>query len=104
MMGGGFGGWGGGGFLGGLGMIFMWIIPLLIIGLIVWAIVEGTRRRDDHPTAVYYVQPSVAAQGPVTTQTPAAIAASAARAILDERYARGDIGREEYLERGGDLV
>lgn len=81
-------------------MVFMGIIPLLLIGLVVWAIVEATRRRDDHPAGVsgaYY------AQGPAPLATSSLPTPSSARALLDERYARGDIGRDEYLQRRGDL-
>lgn len=100
MMGSGFGGWGGSGLFGGLSMVFMGLIPLLLIGLVIWAIVEATRRRDDHPTGAsgaYY------AQGPPPFAAPTPPAPSGARAVLDERYARGDIGRDEYLQRRGDL-
>jgi putative membrane protein len=103
MMSSGFGGWGGNGLLGGMGMIFMGIIPLLVIGLIVWAIVEGTRRRDDHPVAAaHYYQSPATSDGP-GARIPAAAPASPARALLDERYARGEMGRDEYLQRRGDL-
>jgi putative membrane protein len=99
MMNGSFGGLGGNGLLGGIGMIFMGVIPLLVIGLIVWAIVEGTRSRDDHPAAAaYYSQPPAP-----QSHTTAAGAVSSARALLDERYARGEMGRDEYLQRRGDL-
>ncbi len=83
--------------------MLMGLIPLLLIGLVVWAVLESTRRRDDHPAAVYYSQLPGSPQGPLSTQAPAATAASSARALLDERYAKGDIGRDEYLERRGDL-
>lgn len=97
MMGSGFGGWGGSGLFGGLSMVFMGLIPLLLIGLVVWVVVESTRRRDDHPagaSGTYHThgQDSIAAPMP-----------SSARALLDERYARGDIGQDEYLQRRGDL-
>ncbi len=70
-------GWGGGGF----GLIFMFV-PLAL--LIVLAVVlvrwlsgdgEGGDRRG-----------------------------ARARAILDERYARGEIDREEYLRRRNDIA
>lgn len=79
MMGSGFGGMMGSGFGG-------------------WVVLESTRRRDEHPvgvSGVYHAQ----GPAPVTASTPS----SGARALLDERYARGDIGREEYLQRRTDL-
>lgn len=96
MMGSGLGGWGGSGLVGGLSMAFMGIIPLLVIGLIVWLVVESTRRRDDRPASPYYVAPAPLAG----SASPAVVDA---RAVLDERYARGEIEREDYLLRRGDL-
>jgi len=103
MMGSGFGGWGGSGLFGGLGMVFMSLVPLVLIGLVIWAVVESTRRRDDHPSPAHYSQLPGSPYGPVTTQVPTPTAMSSARALLDERYAKGDIGRDEYLQRRGDL-
>jgi len=97
MMGSGFGGWGGSGLFGGLSMVFMGLIPLLLIGLVVWAVVEATRRRDDHPAGAHYPRAPAPFSGPMTPTPPSA------RADLDERYARGDIGRDEYLQRRADL-
>jgi putative membrane protein len=97
VMGSGLGGWGGSGLFGGLSMVFMGLIPLLLIGLVVWAVLESTRRRDDHPANMTGVSHP---QGPA----PLAIATPpSARALVDERYARGEIGRDEYLQRRGDL-
>lgn len=107
MLGSGLGGWGGSGLFGGLSMVFMGLIPLLLIGLVVWAVLESTRRRDDHPAVVHYAQMPGSPQGPFSAQAPSATTAattvSSARALLDERYATGEIGRDEYLERRGDL-
>jgi uncharacterized membrane protein len=97
LMGTGLGGWGGS-LLGGLSMLFMGIIPLLVIGLIVWLVVESTRRRDDRPGDPYY------AHGALPTASPPAPAVPDARAVLDARYARGEIEREEYLRRRSDLT
>ncbi len=94
MMGSGFGGWGGSGLFGGLSMVLMGLIPLLLIGLVVWAVLESTRRRDDHPAGAHYPLVPAPLAGPT---------APSARASVDERYARGDIGRDEYLQRRGDL-
>lgn len=68
------GAWGWG--MGIFGALFM----ILVVGLIVWLI-------------VYLARDS---QGRGTT-------AKGALDLLDERYARGEIDREEYLERRADL-
>jgi putative membrane protein len=101
MMGSGFGGWSGNGLLGGTGMIFMGLISLLVIGLIVWAIVEATQRRD--PVALHATQAPAGTPSHGAVQTSSATVASPGRALLDERYAGGEMGRDEYLQRRGDL-
>jgi putative membrane protein len=83
MWGNGFG-MGGGWLLGGLMMLLFWAA---VIGLIVWAIWALTRSQ----------------QGRVVTQKPQAPARSApqgdrALQIAKERYARGEISREQYDE------
>jgi len=70
-------------------MGLMGIVPLLVIGLVVWLVVEETRRRDVPPSRV-------SAQGGQP-------AVGRALDVLEERYARGEIDREEYLERRRDL-
>ncbi len=97
MMGSGFGGWGGSGLLGGFSMVLMSVIPLLLTGLVIWAIVAATQRGDGHPTSMYN------APLPGSLPIPANQAPASARALLDERYARGEIEREEYLQRRGDM-
>lgn len=78
------GSWGWGG-MGGPGMIFMWIFWLLIIvGLILlirWLVQSsrGNRPVSDPP-------------------------ASRALDILSERYARGEIDKEEYEQKKRDLT
>lgn len=59
---------GGFGAMGGGGIVF-----LVLLGLLVWAVVSGTRRTG-----------------------PASSSASDARALLDERLARGEVSVEEY--------
>lgn len=74
------GGWG---HMGGWGWgmsIFGWVFMVAVVGLLVWLIVTSSRRPD----------------------RPAAGERSALD-VLDERYARGEIEREEYLERRADL-
>ena len=79
------GSWGMG--MGWPGMIFMWIFWLLIIvGLIMlirWLVQSSSR--DNRPTS---------------SGTPA----SRALDILAERYARGEIDKEEYEQKKRDLT
>jgi putative membrane protein len=66
----------------GWGMMGMgWLFMLVIVGLVVWAVVQTTsnsHRRDDDTTA--------SAQG-----------------ILAERFARGEIDDEDYRRRSDEL-
>lgn len=73
-------GWGWG--MAGLGLLMM----LAVIGLVVWLIVFLAR-----------------STGPSSGSTTSDTRAAAARELLDERYARGEIGREEYLQMREDL-
>ncbi|MGE5602770.1 MAG: SHOCT domain-containing protein [Nitrososphaerales archaeon] len=84
MWGNGFG-MGGGWLLGGLLMLLFWAA---VIGLIVWAIWAFSRRQPGR--ADYSTSP----------QAPAERAAQGDRAlqIAKERYARGEISREQYDE------
>ena len=68
-------------------MGWSWIIGAVIVVLLVVAVIVALRLvpgRMNHPAVV----PSSAAVG---APTP--------RQILDERYAKGDLTTEEYLER-----
>lgn len=74
-------GWG---HMGGWGWgmaIFGWLFMASLVGLVAWLVWSSTRRSE----------PSTAA------------GEHRARDLLDERYARGDIDRDEYLERRADL-
>ena len=67
----------------GFGMMGGWFMPIIwivILGLIVWAIITFTKNRS-----------GTEYQGP-TKQT-------SALEILKERYARGEIGKEEFEEK-----
>lgn len=71
-------------------MVFMWVVPLAVLGVLVWLVIEGGRRRETQP-----------APTPPTIAVPAAVPAP--RTVLDERYARGEIERDDYLQRRQDL-
>jgi putative membrane protein len=79
---GGYGAGMGGGW--GLGMGFGWIIPIVVIGLIVWAIVAFARSRTGD------------------TGTEGATA-DRSLAILKERYAKGELDSEAYQRMRKEL-
>ena len=85
----------------GLSLALMGIIPLLVIVVIVWLVVESTRRRDDRPVGQYQSPPQ--ALGTATVALSATQVTFSARAVLDERYAHGEIERDDYLQRRGDV-
>lgn len=62
---------------GGLLMGLLWLVPILFVGLAGWWVVRRASRPDE-PTS--------------------------ANVTLEERYARGEIGREEYLQKLADLA
>ena len=65
----------------GWGMvIFGWVFMTLIVTLVVWLIWSAGRRPE-----------------------PSGRGGGRALSLLDERYARGAIERDEYLERKSDL-
>jgi len=72
------GGWGGWGILGGLHLILWWV--LLILGIVVlFKLLIGGSLRSGRETADRVLE------------------------ILKERYARGEIGKEEYEQKKRDL-
>ena len=73
-------GWGNGGFWP-LGMIIWLIIIVAIIAFISWA-VSARFSRSRYEGA----------------------GASSALDVLEQRYARGDIGRDEYLQKKNDIL
>jgi uncharacterized membrane protein len=103
------------GFFGGghVFMLFAWLIPVVLLIAVALLVVELTRRRH------HVVPAGPAGSGPAVSSGQALPAAghadtgvvsvassvtpSPALAILDERYARGEIDREEFLARRKDL-
>ena len=73
--------------MGGWTMGWMWIWPVFIV---VGVLIIG------------YAAVRLA-QGRQVTGRPESHAGSAARRILDERYARGEIDHEEYRRRSDEL-
>ncbi|MFW6104101.1 MAG: SHOCT domain-containing protein [Bacteroidota bacterium] len=65
----------------GFGMGWGWIIGLIVLALVIWLIVRAT------------------VQNTGVTQT----SYRSALEILEERYARGDIDKDEFEERRNDL-
>lgn len=82
-----------GGITTGLGMGLMGVVPLLVLGLFVWLVLEAARGSRAATAPPAYTQPR-----PESSDSP-----DQAFAILAERYARGEIDREEFLERRRDL-
>jgi len=82
------GGWGmmGPYMMGGFG--WMWLMPvfsIVLLGLIIWAIVASVRSLGE-------------SRGKDSLKT------SPALEVLKERYARGEISKEEYEEKKKDLA
>lgn len=77
------GGWGGYGWIGPFQMIIWILILVLIIAAIVWFFRSGSQ----------------------TGTFPGRLAQrSAGLDVLEERYARGEINREEYLQKKRDMT
>ena len=101
----------GGGFMGGEHWGFMvlgWLVPLLVIAAVIVLVVLLTRQRQHAvATGITPTNAGVLEPGATMPAAPAApatpVAPSPALVILDERYARGEIDREEYLARRKDL-
>jgi uncharacterized membrane protein len=88
-----------GGALGIVGMVLCIILWAALITALVLAIIALVRRlRGGGTKQVALVsQPAAAQTGEPTEE-------SEALRVLQERYARGELGHEEYLERKGNLT
>lgn len=69
-----------GGGLMGVGMLLLWLLPVVVL---VWLFARFSASRSDGD------------EKPGRSGSP--------REVLDARYARGEIGRDEYLERRADI-
>jgi putative membrane protein len=72
-------GWGFGGFGGGW---IMFLIMILFLGLVIWGIIPLVRRTDGSSCC-----------GPVSQHSDSALE------ILKSRYAKGEIGKDEFEEK-----
>ncbi len=74
-------GWGGG-WMGPFSMMLIWLVILAAgIAAVVWFVRSTTSSRADQPHP----------------------GRSRALEVLEERYARGEINRDEYLQKKGDI-
>lgn len=73
--------WGSGWGFGTLHMLLSFVVFVLFVGLVVSLFTHGVPGRHGRAGAT-----------------------SAGLAILEERYARGEIGRDEYLQKKRDLL
>lgn len=70
----------GGGWLGPLNMLFWPLLLVLVIAAVVWFVRSAGR------------------SNPPAERRPSALD------VLEERYARGEIGRDEYLQKKRDIL
>ncbi len=75
--------------LGWIGMLFMFLFWLLLIGAAVWLVWAIFGRRTHVPA---------------TGGGPTWGSSTSARQILDERYAKGEITREQYEQMKQDIA
>ncbi len=87
------GSWGGTGMMGGLGGTWGWGLPMLAIGIVfVIVLIALLAHGESAPAPAYPYAPAPVAPPSLTPVE-----------ILDARYARGEITRDEYLRMRQDL-
>ncbi len=69
----------------GLGMGFGWLFGLIVLILVIWAVTRGINAGSHH-----------------SHSTP--VEKKSALDILKERYARGEINKEEFQEKKHDIA
>lgn len=67
----------------GLGMVWWWIIGLILVAFIIWAVMRSTGQNNNRNNTANHKSPLD---------------------ILKERYARGEIDKEEFEQRKKDLM
>ena len=87
---------GGFGIAGGVLGLILWVAVVIALVLLIMTLIRGWRRPYGSPAVV---GPSDAAAVPGPSG-----ASPEAHRILEERYARGEINHDEYLERKKDLT
>ena len=92
---------GGVGIAGMVLMLILWVALIAAIVLVIRALVLHSRRNKQALTSASVVPAGTTYTAGVTSG-PAA-ASSALQTILEERYARGEISREEFFQRRQDL-
>ena len=78
-------------------VVMIAVLALIVVGIVL--LVRGLSRHD-------HVQAGAAYPPPAGTQYPPPVGppSSSALRVLEERYARGEIQREEFLQRKQDLL
>ena len=67
----------------GFGMVWWWIIGLILVALIIWAVIRSTDQSNSLNNTANHKSPLD---------------------ILKERYARGETDKEEFEQRKKDLM
>ncbi|MHB1345543.1 MAG: SHOCT domain-containing protein [Thermoleophilia bacterium] len=99
----GWGGFGPGGILSLILMAGFWILVVVGIVLVVRALTGPRQGTGAAPSLPHPLQQMPMASQAGTPPVAATTGGSEALRILEERYARGDIEREEFLQRKADL-
>jgi len=86
---------GAGGWVAFAFMIVFWILVLIGIFMLIRYLIGRAGAETRRETSPYHEQPGL--------RPPRGNASDALR-ILEERYARGEIDREEFLQRKSDLL
>jgi len=95
------------GHMSGIGMLIGGLVFLGLIVLLTLLIVTIVRNGRHHPMNGYHAaNPNAAGTANSTVNDSAALntAAANALAILNERYAKGEINQDEYLSKKSDLL
>lgn len=80
-------GWGGMGWgLGWFGMILVWLVPLILVVVGIKYLFSDSGWGSGHSSNEHQTQQS------------------RALAVLEERYAKGEIGRDEFMQKRDDIL